>query len=163
MRSLRTMLAAGALSCALAGCSSSTFGLTPQPNGDIVVTNYLTGQVLDTSQTSPFDVDSGSFAIGIYEKYFGGPYTVTVTQWTANFSYPCFVPKTTSTQQQTNVVTFTSQNGAPVGNPTQPNPCTDGDQETAIIADSKGHQVNFIYQLTAAVPKESILRDLRLP
>jgi hypothetical protein len=163
MRSLRTLLAAGALSTVLAGCSSSTFGLTPQPNGDITITNALNGQVLQTSQTNPFQVDSGSFSIGVYEKYFGGPYTVTVSQWTAPFNIPCFVPETVSTVQQTNVVTFTSQNGAPVTNPTQPNPCIDGDQETAIISDSKGHSVNFVYQLTAAVPQDSIFHRLRTP
>jgi len=162
MRSLRTTLIAGALAGALSGCTSSAFGLTPQPNGDIVVTNSLTGAVLATSQTNPFAVDSGSFSIGIYEKYFGGPYTITVTQWTANFDIPCFAPTLVNTQQQTNVVTFTSVNGAPITNPNQPSPCTDGDQETAVIADSKGHSVQFVYQLTATVPKESLYRRLGL-
>jgi hypothetical protein len=162
MRSLRTILTAGALTTALSGCTSSSFGLTPQPNGDIVVTNGVTGAVLTTSQSKPFLIDSGSFSIGVYEKYFGGPYTVTITQWTANFSVPCFAAKTLSTTQQTNIVGFTSVNGAPITDPTQPSPCTDGETETATIADSKGHSVLFVYELTATVPQQSLHRRLGL-
>jgi hypothetical protein len=155
------MLAAGVLSSVLTGCSSSAFGLTPQPDGDIVVTNSTTGAVLTTSQTSPFQVTSGSFSIGIYEKYFGGPYTVQVIAWTVPFNVPCFVPHYVSTAQQTNVVNFRSDNGSPESDPSQPSPCIPNeDIETASIADSKGHSVNFVYELAASVPQESLFRRL---
>jgi hypothetical protein len=156
------MLTAGALAAGLAGCSSSTFGLTPQPDGNIVVSNSVTGATLTTTYANPFLVSSGSFSLGIYENHFGGPYTVTVTQWTANFNLPCFVPHYVSTAEQTNVVQFTSDNGAPPTDPTEPNPCINGDEETAIISDSKGHSVNFYYELTTGVPQEAKFRNLKI-
>ena len=158
MSFLRAPLTALALATLLSGCSSTNFGLTPQPDGNIVVTDYQTGQILTTSLAAPFAVSSGSFSIGISEQHFGGPYTITVVQWTANFNLPCFVPHYISTAQQTNVVQFTSDNGAPVGDPSQPNPCVKGDEETAQIADSKGHSVNFYYEFGATVPKADIAR-----
>jgi hypothetical protein len=156
MRSLHAVLAASTIALALAGCSSSTFN--PQPDGNITITDATTGKVLQTSSTTPYIVDSGSFSLGIYEDHFGGPYSVKVIQWTAPFNVPCFVPHYVSTAQQTNVVSFTSDNGAPESDPTQPNPCSNNgfvDEETAYIADSKGHGTNFYYQLGSGVPQES--------
>jgi hypothetical protein len=161
MPSFRAPLLAGVLAATLTGCSSSAFGLTPQPDGNIVVTNYQTGATIASTLANPYMVSAGSFAIGISEDHFGGPYTVNVVQWTADFNIPCFVPHYVDSSNQTNVVSFRSDNGAPVTDPTEPNPCIQGDEETAQIADSKGHTVQFYYELTASVPQDSFARSLR--
>jgi hypothetical protein len=144
MRSLRT-LAAAALAVALAGCSSSSFGLTPQPNGDITITDTL-GNVLTTSWANPYQVGTALFSINASEKYFGGPYSVSIVRTSGNS--PCFVP-TTSAQDATQI-NFNANNAGPT--PTG-DVCSAGEEEQAQISDSKGHSVYFTYLLTATITK----------
>ncbi len=141
---------------ALTACGAGgLLNLSPKPDGNIVVTNSVSGSTLITSAAVPAVVTGGGFSIGITEAHFSGPYTVTVTNWTAPFNIPCFVPHFIATGTQTNIVRFSADNAAPSANPTQPSPCntfrtTSGiayDEESVLIGDNDGHVVNFYYSL----------------
>jgi len=153
-----------ALICAvsMAGCGSGgLLNLNPQPNGNIVITNATTGATLQTTLAKPFLVPGGAFSIGITEDHFSGPYTISISTWTAPFSMSCFVPHYIDQTDKTNVVSFTADNASPVTAPTQPSPCnpfvgtngaTQTDEETAQITDGKGHTATFYYQIAGATP-----------
>jgi hypothetical protein len=147
---MRFIRAVAALLCAagMTGCGAGgLLNLNPQPDGNIVITNATTGETLQTTQANPLVVTGGGFSIGIAENHFNGPYKLTVTNWTAGFSVPCFVPHYVDQTNKTNVVKFSADNAAPVASPTQPNPCVAGDEETATIIDGHGHTVLFFYQI----------------
>ncbi|MBD5605873.1 MAG: hypothetical protein IAI48_12415 [Candidatus Eremiobacteraeota bacterium] len=156
---------------AVSGCSGSLFN--PSPDGDIYVTDPITGYAIVTSFAKPYAVSGLRFSIGISEAHFGGPYTLTVTNETNEptasnggypypfqFNEPCFT--TTSTipaNSKTNVVVFdgSNANGQPSNYPTQPvpatdtasangNPCHSGEEETLAISDGKGHTSYFYYE-----------------
>jgi hypothetical protein len=156
MRLIRFGLSLGCTAI-LAGCGANgILGLTPKPDGNIVLTNAVSGAAIQTSLASPMMIGDGSFSIGITENYFSGPYTITVESWTAPFNIPCFVPHYVDSSSKTNVVRFQPDNAAPVTTPTQPSPCnefTNGgglqtDEETALITDNDGHQVKLFYKIS---------------
>ncbi len=134
----------------LSGCSGGGgggfLGLSPGPTGNITITDATSGAVLTTSASNPDMVTGLRFAIGIYEKSFGGPYSVTNVGSTnvatlANaapttpgtpqvpafypydFNVPCFQPHfQNDPNSQTNVITFTGDNanGKPYAYPNGP-------------------------------------------
>lgn len=74
-------LALTLISIPLSGCSGGGgggfLGLSPGPTGNITITDATSGAVLTTSASNPDMVTGLRFAIRIYEKSFGGPYSVT--------------------------------------------------------------------------------------
>ncbi len=141
--SLRTALL-GSLLFVAPGCAHGFLGTDYNPKGDIAITNPTTGAVIRTSQAEPYADTTPAFSIGIAETNFGGPYSVTLIKWSNGFNIPCFAT------HQINVVLFSSDNANPPTDPaSQPNPCVfgDGDEETALINDNKGHTLYFYFEL----------------
>ncbi len=147
--SLRTALL-GSLLFVTAGCSHGFLGTDYNPKGDITITNPTTGAVISTSQAEPYADTTPAFSIGIAETNFGGPYSVTLIKWSNGFNIPCFATHQIDTTDHVNVVLFSSDNANPPTDPaSQPNPCVfgDGDEETALINDNKGHTLYFYFEL----------------
>jgi hypothetical protein len=137
-----------------AGCSGGGgfLGTGYQPKGDITITNPTTGAVLTTSPQAPYLTGSaGQFPIGIAETNFGGPYSVSIVEFHTGYNVPCFGTQQTDTTDHINVVTFVAVNAATGAN----NPCklNNGDEETALITDGKGHTVYFYYYFGTVLPK----------
>ncbi len=154
---MRSSLRAAVLSLlflGMVGCGSHGFlGTDYNPKGDITITNPMSGAVITSSETDPYPVTSSAFSIGIAETNFSGPYMVTVINQHNGFNIPCFVPHLVDSTDHVNVVLFSSDNANPPTDPiTQANPCVfgDGDIETALINDGKGHSVYFYYELDSA-------------
>jgi len=148
MSAFRSALFAGAFGAALTGCGSHGFlGTDYNPTGDITITNEATGGVIATSQASPFVNSLPAFEVGIAETNFSGPYTVTMVSWNNGFDIPCFEPLQISTTQHANVWQFYAKNAAVAGTPAAQNPCNPKgtDEETALVSDGKGHEINFFF------------------
>lgn len=159
MRSSLRVAFFGSLLFATAGCGSHGFlGTDYSPKGDITITNPLTGAVINSSASDPYPDTASSFSIGIAETNFSGPYTVTLVKWNNGFNIPCFVPHLVDATDHVNVVLLSSDNANPPTDPvTQPNPCVfgDGDVETALINDGKGHVVYFYFALDSSAQAAS--------
>jgi hypothetical protein len=144
--------------------AGGVFNLNPQPSGDIVLTNPVSGAALQTTLANPFIVPAGAFSVGITENNFSGPYNVSVSAWTAAFNVSCYVPHLIDGTDKTNVVKFSADNAAPVTAPTQPSRCnswitstgaTQTDEETAQFNDGKGHSTTLYYKMTGAIAAPS--------
>jgi hypothetical protein len=95
------------LAAAAAGCSGSGGGgILNSPSGSIVLTDGVSGAVLNTSATSPYLVPTSdlAFTIDATESHFAGPYDVKIISqqnlptaanggyaYGFSFSEPCFV------------------------------------------------------------------------
>lgn len=97
------ILGLAALGAGCSGSSSGGGGILSRPGGDIVITDGVTGAVLNTSQTNPYLVPGLNFTIDATEQHFAGPYTVNIisqknvatasnggTTYGFDFSKPCF-------------------------------------------------------------------------
>jgi len=129
----------------LAACGGNGFlGTQRYSDGNIVVTNAVTGAVITSSLAKPFLASTAAFTVSLTETYFSGPYTATMIQWNNNFDIPCFTPAAVSGSSATEFVMAPTNANAP--GVTTANPCVanDQDEETVEFSDSKGHNA-FLY------------------
>jgi hypothetical protein len=121
------------LAAVAAGCSGSGGGILDSPGGSIVLTDAVTGKVLNTSESSPYLVPDLEFSIDATESHFAGPYNVDIISETnvatpANggypygydFSEPCFTVTQDATLTSASVpITFkgSNANGEPASYP----------------------------------------------
>jgi hypothetical protein len=108
-----------------AGCSGSGGGgILDNPSGNIVLTDAVSGKVLNTSESSPYLVPDLHFTIDATESHFDGPYDVKIISETNlptasnggypygyDFSEPCFTVTQDATLTAASVpITFTGSN-----------------------------------------------------
>jgi hypothetical protein len=129
------MFAAIGLAALAAGCSGSGGGggILDSPGGSIVLTDAVSGKVLNTSESNPYLVADLAFTIDATESHFAGPYNVKIISETNvptasnggvpygyDFSEPCFTVSQDATLTSASVpITFTGSNanGMPASYP----------------------------------------------
>jgi hypothetical protein len=135
------VLAVIGLAAVVAGCSGSGGGgILDNPSGSIVLTDAVSGKVLNTSETSPYLVSTSDlrFTIDATESHFDGPYDVKIISqmnvatpanggfpYGFSFNEPCFTVSQDATLTNASVpITFdgSNANGQPSNLPNNGEP-----------------------------------------
>ena len=127
----------------LVGCGAQTAQLQ-NGDGNLLITSVESGQLVTPTEANPLPVH-GVFSVEVYEDHYTGPFTVDITTTQST----CFTAASlTNTGSPT--ITFTPTN-AVVPTATSIDPCSVGNEEQALISDTKGHSRTIWYALTDTI------------